>query len=79
MYEESFPVHKKIYKLFKNKYKPWITTAILKSVKDKNRLYKKYMQAKTLESRLNYCNYKNKLTTVIRHSEKNIMLKNFNR
>ena len=58
IYEESFPVHEKIYKLFKNKYKPWLTTAILNSLKEKNRLYKKYMQAKTLESRLNYCNYK---------------------
>ena len=38
------------------------------------------MQAKTLESRLNYCNYKNKLTTVIRLSEQKYYAeKNLNR
>ena len=29
IYEESFPVQEKTYRVFKNKYKPWITTAIL--------------------------------------------------
>ena len=38
IYEESFPVQEKTYKVFKNKYKPWITTAILNSVKEKNKL-----------------------------------------
>ena len=28
IYEESFPVQEKTYKVFRNKYKPWITTAI---------------------------------------------------
>ena len=48
IYEESFPVQEKTYKVFKNKYKPWITTAILNSVKEKNKLYKTYMQTKSL-------------------------------
>ena len=34
------------------------------------------MQMNTLDSKLAYCNYKNKLTTLIRCSEKSIMLKN---
>ena len=70
IYEESFPVQEKTYKVFKNKYKPWITTAILKSIKEKNKLYKKYMQNKSIESKLIYRNYKNKLTTIIRLSQK---------
>ena len=70
IYEESFPVQEKSYKVFKNKYKRWITTAILNSVKEKNKLYKKYMQTKTIESKLIYRNYKNKLTTIIRLSQK---------
>ena len=40
IYEESFPVQENTYKVFKNKYKPLITTAILNSVKEKNKLYK---------------------------------------
>ena len=48
IYEESFPVQEKIYKVFKIKYKPWITTAMLNSVKEKNKLYKTYMQTKSL-------------------------------
>ena len=55
--EESFPVQKKTYKVFKNKYKPWITTASINSVKEKNKLYKRYMQTKSLESKLIYRNY----------------------
>ena len=76
IYDESFPVREKIYKVNDNKYNPWITTAILNSVKEKNRLYKKYIQMKTLDSKVAYCNYNNKLTTLIRCSEKSIMLKN---
>ena len=43
IYEKSFPVHEKTYKVFKHLYKPWITTAIVNSVKEKNKLYTKYM------------------------------------
>ena len=74
VYEESFPVQEYTYKVFKNKYKQWITTAILNSVKEKNKLYKKYMQTKPIESKLIYRNYKSKLTTIIRLSQKSIML-----
>ena len=35
IYEESFPVQEKTYKVFKNKNKPWITTAILNSIKER--------------------------------------------
>ena len=54
--EESFPVQEKTYRVFKNKYKPWITTAILNSVKEKNKLYIKYMHTKSIESKLIYRN-----------------------
>ena len=62
----DIPCSGKDFKVFKNKYKPWITTAILNSNKKKNKLYKKNMQTKSLESKLIYRNYKNKLTTILR-------------
>ena len=64
---------RKRHKVFKNKYKPWITTAILNLVKEKNKLYTKYMQTKSLESKLIYQKNKNKLTTIIRLSQKKVL------
>ena len=43
---------------------------IMNSINKRNRLYKKFLQPKTLNSKLKYINYKNKLMTVIRNSEK---------
>ena len=39
-------------------------------VKEKNKLCTKYLQTEFLESKLIYRNYKNKLTTIIRLSQK---------
>jgi len=68
LYNESFPTTVKKLKLYYNKYKPWITQGILKSVRHKNKLYKSYLKKKTAESKLIYVKYKNKLTNLIRHS-----------
>ena len=70
LYNDSFPTQTKKYKLHYNSFKPWITNAILKSIKHKNKLYKNYLNKRTLESKVVYIKYRNKLTTVIRNSEK---------
>ena len=49
IYNECFPFKEKIYKIYQNKYKPWLTPCILNSINpNKNRLYKKSLQSKKL-------------------------------
>ena len=51
--------------------KPWISSAILKSINRKDNLYKRYVCNRTDNNRSAYVNYKNKLTTLIRLSKRN--------
>ena len=55
-------------------FKPWITPAIKNSVKKKNNLFKKYVNEKSVnlkrELHEKYKKYRNKLTSIIRVSEK---------
>ena len=76
IYNESFLVNIKASKIYKNKTKSWLTVGILNSVKEKNQLYKKFMQRKSLKVKLKYLNFKNKLTKIIRSLRKCIMKKN---
>ena len=73
IYEESFPVQEKTYRVFKNKYKPWITTAILNSVKERINCIKTMCRQNLLNQNLIYRSYKNKLTTIIRLSQKKVL------
>lgn len=50
--------------------KPWITKGILKSIKTKNRLYKKYMKKNSNEIKAFYKRYRNLLTRVKEQSKK---------
>ena len=52
-------------------HKPWITTAILKSINRKDKLHRKYVSHPTLVNQTNLNSYRNKLTTLIRTSKKN--------
>ena len=58
MYTECVPFKEKIYTIYQNKYKPWLTPCIQNSINKTNRLYKKALQSKTLNSKLKYMNYK---------------------
>ena len=53
--------------------KPWITTGILNSIKNKNRLYRKVIRAKDPERIRNLCNkfklYQNKLDKILKVSK----------
>ena len=51
--------------------KPWITSGILKSIKRKNSLYKTAVKNKSGAALTKYRAYKNKLTLLLRSSEKN--------
>ena len=51
--------------------KPWITSAILKSINRKQKLYRKYVGHPTVTNKEHYITYRNILTTMIRTSKKN--------
>ena len=55
--------------------KPWITPAILTSIKKRNMIFKKFLKTKNLITKLNlektYKTYRNLLVTLIRRSKKN--------
>jgi hypothetical protein len=78
IYNHSFPLKEKKIKIYQNKHRPWLTLGILNSVKTKNRLYKTFLQRGTWESKYHYIKYKNKLTSIIRHSEKTYYADRFN-
>lgn len=50
--------------------KPWITPALLTSIKRKNKLYSIYLNHKTTQSLNFYKRYKNRLTNLLKHAEK---------
>ena len=61
--------------------KPWLTKALLKSIKIKNKLYQKYLQVSTVDGVSIYNRYKNKLNHTLRldkrrYYEKNLKMQN---
>ncbi len=66
LYNKSFPIKKTKMKVFRNLSKPWITTGIQKSIKKKEKLYKKWLNSRTSDAELNYKKYKNKFTSIMR-------------
>ena len=71
LYNRCFPIKRKcIYRAKGTPQKPWITKAILKSIRRKDKLYRKYRSSQTASSKRALTNYKNKLTSIIRASKK---------
>ena len=71
LYNRCFPIKRKcIYRDKGIPQKPWITKAILKSIRRKDKLYRKYRSSQTASSKRALTNYKNKLTSIIRASKK---------
>ena len=66
-YNESFPLVKQSRRSFKDKI--WITPAIKVSIRQKNRLYKKYLSSSNPATESSYKKYKNKLTEVIKKAK----------
>ena len=65
LYNASFPLKKIKVKNY-SVCKPWLSRGILKSIKRKNVLYKRYLINSTLEHELSYKRYKNKLNHSLR-------------
>ena len=76
------PAKKLTNKEFKQTTKPWITLGIRNSIKRKDKLFKKYINTKTQNDRLNihteYKVLKNRINSLIYHSKKNHYTKYFN-
>lgn len=64
------PLITKRIRLYSKYHKPWISSAILKSIHRKHRLYKMFLKNKESRAELEYKSYKNKLTKIIRLAEK---------
>ena len=69
------PLKKVSRNKFKFKGKPWITLSIQKSIKVKNKLFKKYITLKNdelkNEAHNDYKNHRNLLSTVLKRSKQN--------
>lgn len=70
VFDNCFPLQENKVKNHFNS-KPWITTGLAKSIKHKNKLYKKFISAPTSANNNKFKTYRNKLTTLIRISKKN--------
>ena len=61
-------------KEFKRKYKPWISDEIIRKIKHKNKIFKKYVNCKNTirkqELNIEYKILKNKLTELTRQNKK---------
>ena len=77
--DKYYPLHKLTRKEFKQIRKPWITNGILKSIKRKDELFRKYMNCKTqiikIDIHSEYKTLKNHITTLIYISKKNYYTK----
>ena len=72
IYEKNFPFRNKISgrSSFNKIRSPWMTSAILKSIKRKNKLYKTYLTTPNKKNENIYKKYKNKLNHTIKISKK---------
>ena len=66
-YNKSFPFKRLSRKRAEDK--PWITTGLKESIKQKHLLYKKFIFDSSEENKVAYKIFKNKLRTVIRKAE----------
>ena len=71
MHNAQFPLKRKQDKGKINKSKsPWMTRCILKSVRNKNKLYKSFLNNPNDRNRQKYTKYKNKLNHIIKLAKK---------
>ena len=81
--DKHMPYKKISYKEFKNRYKPWINKEILDSIKEKNKLFKKYVNCKdNLRRSILFTEYKlrkNNVLQATRRNKKEFFLNYFNK
>ena len=77
LYNKNLPkINKKINK--RQEAKPWITSGIIKSIKTRNKLYKKFRDNPNDVNKNKYVSFRNKLTHLIRISSKKYYQNKFN-
>ena len=76
MYNRCFPL-KKVKIKNNGLAKPWISKALLKSIKKKNILYRRFLSNPTSKREISYKNYKNKLSSTLRAAKRNYFEKKF--
>ena len=67
-FDDAFPVIK-VKQRYRNRL-PWLTQGLKNAIKHKNKLYKISMKYDTSFNKITYTQYKNKLTTILRKTEK---------
>lgn len=70
VYNRCFPVIEKLVKCLNDNNRPWITNAIIKSSRTKNKLYNKYLKFPSNFNFLTYKNYKRIFSSTIKNAEK---------
>ena len=70
LYNLSYPIIVKKARIYKTKMKPWMSPALLKACRNKNKLYKHYLNTRNNIALNKYKTYKNKLTNILRKCEK---------
>ena len=70
---QYFPPKMLSLKQYKTSKNPWIMRGILTSLKQKNRLYPKYLRTRSSNSLNNYIKYKNKLIHVKELAKRNYL------
>ena len=79
--DKHIPLKKISNKSFKRKFKPWITTGILKSLRKRSELHSRYLRAKDSERKELLYNrfkvYRNMIVTLIRKNKNNYFSKYF--
>ena len=68
IFHDAFPVIK-VKQRYRNRL-PWLTQGLKNAIKHKNKLYKISMKYDTSVNKITYTQYKNKLTTILRKTEK---------
>ncbi len=70
IYDECFPLVSRHPSKYMDKRNAWLTTALLVSIKRKDKLYKKYLTTKTDHHKNKYCKYRNVLNKLLRYAKK---------
>ena len=85
IYKELMNIHMLIktkrFKKYNYKLTPWITTGILKSIRTRNNLYKKFVKLKDIKAKsiaeTKYKTYRNLLSKIIKNTKQDFWLKRF--
>ena len=77
LYDECIPLRKCSVSRRKVPQSPWITKGLLKSINNKNKLYKEYLQCPNESRNVKFKTYRNKLNNLIRKSKREYFYRKF--